>query len=555
MSPNKSKANQNRQYDSRNEEYSEERKSRRALNNQPLAQQKQYQDLDYYERDQIAVNQQERHKLMSQEGVNQAQNPESSAQKFEIVEEVDDPRTNALYKNMKEKNEVFQNLKTRILSELGNLSSRQGEFEELERLFRNKAVDVGQTEQLLKDEINEVKERLEILSVIKAREKQMSLKNKKKWLQALKKLEEEIAALKNKQADLEAKIDKIRQDAEDIHTQEIKKFKEVLRDSEKARDKVEQERIRDSQRLEETEAELQLINKQIETKEKEKALKEQMMKESEERIKMLTADIAKFESENPFLVQNFKSKADLEKELKKINEQIAQLQFEVDDLDARRVKRQVQKDTAEEAIKCEKEIINQVNHAIKTITEEDEESIKKIEVYFNRKKRESDMDYPSFTVYKTLRRFDTMKISDEITAKLGDVIASLKPSLLNNVQRTINMLQEQIKDKALETKHFGETLKSHLRQHRKNNAEDEKIKAVLVAKFKELANELRDLKLKKFKTELRLKFRTQAIDKFIDTQMAQRPELERTIHYNMSHLPFDNEIAEHVIDEKLRKPG
>ena len=45
------------------------------------------------------------------------------------------------------------------------------------------------------------------------------------------------------------------------------------------------------------------------------------------------------------------------------------------------------------------------------------------------------------------------------------------------------------------------------------------------------------------------------INEFIEEQNARRPELERTIHYNMTHLPFDNEIAEHVIDEKIRKPG
>ena len=492
---------------------------------------------------------------MNQQESRQSKNNESSAQKYEINEEVNDPLTNALFKNMKEKNEVFSNLKTRILNELGNLSAKQGEHDELEKLFRNKAVDVGQTEQLLKDEVNEVKERLEILSVIKAREKQISLKNKKKWLEALKKLEEEIFALKSKQSNLEAKIQKVRQEAEDIHTQEIKKFKEVLRESERAREKVEFEQERDSQRLEETEAELQLICKQIHDKEEEKALKEQMLKETEEKIRMLTTDISKFEADNPFLVQKFKSKIDLEKELAKLTEKITQMQLDVDDLDAKRVKRQTDIDKAEEAIKNEQERIKQINNTIKTVSEEDEESIRKIEVYFNRKKRESDMDYPSYTVYTTLRRFDTMKISDEITATMGDVISTLKPSLLSNVERTIKMLQEQIKDKALETKHFGETLKSHMRDHRANNLEDEKIKATLVSKFKELVNELRDLKLKKFKTELRLKFRALEIDKFVESQKVQKPELERTIHYNMTHLPFDNEIAEHVIDEKLRKPG
>ena len=127
-------------------------------------------ELDYVEREEIEIDQ-ENQNFMSQQDNRPEQNQDSSVQKFEIHEEVDDPPTNALYKNMKEKNDVFHNLKTRILNELGNLSTKQSEFEELEKHFRNKAVDVGQTEQLLKEEIKEVKERLEILSVIKIREK------------------------------------------------------------------------------------------------------------------------------------------------------------------------------------------------------------------------------------------------------------------------------------------------------------------------------------------------------------------------------------------------
>ena len=324
----------------------------------------------------------------------------------------------------------------------------------------------------------------------------MSLKNKKKWLEALKKLEEEIISLKSKQKDLESKIHKLKQEAEDIHAKEMKKFKEVLRESEKAQEKVELERLRDEKRLEEVEAELTQIIQQIHEKEQEKLLKEKMLKETEERIQMLSNDIAKFESENPFLVQKFKGKAELEKEFKKVNDKITQMQFEVDELENKRVKRQMQIDIAEEAIKNENAKIEQINHKIKTISEDDEESIKKIEVYFNRKKRETDMDYPSYTVYTTLRRFDTMKISDEIRAKMGEVISTLKSSLLKNVERTIDVLNEQIKDKAYEVKHFGSTLKSHMKQHKNNNPEDEKIKATLVAKFKESVNEFRDLKLK-----------------------------------------------------------
>jgi hypothetical protein len=160
-----------------------------------------------------------------------------------------DPELATLFKNLKEKQDVYQSLKNRIMDELANLNEKQTECEEIEDYFKSRAMQAGQAEQLIKNEINEVKERLEIIQVIKKREKLMSLKNKKKWILALQNLESKIDELKVKQKELEERIQRIKQDAEDLHTLEIKKFKEVLRETEKALEKIGEERKRDEERL------------------------------------------------------------------------------------------------------------------------------------------------------------------------------------------------------------------------------------------------------------------------------------------------------------------
>lgn len=474
---------------------------------------------------------------------------------IEIPEENDDPQMTALYKNLREKQDVYQRLKSKILNEIATLQGKQAEFENIEEHFKTRVVEAGQTEQLLKEEINEVKERLEILQVIKKREKEMSLRNKRKWLAAMKKLEAKIAELKAKQKELEAKIKQIMQSAEDLHSLEMKKFKEVIRETEKALAKIEAERKRDEERIDECQQELERLKNDHKDKLEEKKLKEQMLQETQDRIKMLDADIKKYEEENPLIVEKYKSKQTLEKELKLLNSKIAQLQQEVDNMDHRRINRQMEIDKAEAAIKTEKAKIVSLNNTIISSQEEDEEIINRIEIYFNRKRRESGMDTPHTIIQNALRRIETMKISDEIKAKEGDVLISLKKSLLDNVRRTRDVLTEEIKEKAVEVRHVGDVLKEQMRNPKTHNPDHEKLTQSLTVKFKQLANELRDLKIKKLKTELRLKHREKAIDGFVTSQLALKPQLESTIYFNMKLLPYDNEIADYIIEEQDRKPG
>lgn len=44
-------------------------------------------------------------------------------------------------------------------------------MQDLDHMFRSKAQDFAATEELIKDEINEVKERLEILQTVKSRDR------------------------------------------------------------------------------------------------------------------------------------------------------------------------------------------------------------------------------------------------------------------------------------------------------------------------------------------------------------------------------------------------
>jgi uncharacterized protein Smg (DUF494 family) len=107
---------------------------------------------------------------------------------------------------------------------LVELQGGMSEYEEIEHHFKTKVVDVGQTEIFVKDEIKRIKERLAVIFVYREREKKMSLRNRKIWLAAIVKLEQEIADLKQTQKDLEIQIQHIRQDAGDLHALEMKRF-------------------------------------------------------------------------------------------------------------------------------------------------------------------------------------------------------------------------------------------------------------------------------------------------------------------------------------------
>ena len=211
-------------------------------------------------------------------------------------------------------------------------------------------------------------------------------------------------------------------------------------------------------------------------------------------------------------------------------------------------------DSAKQEMQYQKNKIEKIEEEIKSTSEENEDNIKKIEVYFNRKRRETNMDTPSYTVQASLRRFDAITIKDEIRVKEGDVMAAKKNLLLSSVKRTISMLTEKIKDKTLEVRQISETLRSHQSQ-KGTREEDIQLNEVLVIKFKEAVKELWSLKMKKIKSELRLEYRGKMIDQFIADQKELKPELQNTVFYNIQNLPFDNEIIEHVVDEKYRKPG
>ena len=134
------------------------------------------------------------------------------------------------------------------------------------------------------------------------------------------------------------------------------------------------------------------------------------------------------------------------------------------------------------------------------------------------------MDSPHIFVRDYVKRLETMSIADEIRIKNGEVISKLKTSLLENVKRTIEVLNEEIAEKAAEVKNVAETLMHKSKRHDKNNEQAEKLRKTLVLKYKTLVSEFRDLKLKKFKTELRLKYRRSAIENYVSDQKKMKPE-------------------------------
>jgi Tfp pilus assembly protein PilO len=62
---------------------------------------------------------------------------------------------------------VIVKLRERILNELSDLTEKSEKKEDLAGMFRDKSREIALTEEAIKDEISEVKERLEILQLIK----------------------------------------------------------------------------------------------------------------------------------------------------------------------------------------------------------------------------------------------------------------------------------------------------------------------------------------------------------------------------------------------------
>lgn len=178
-----------------------------------------------------------------------------------------------------------------------------------------------------------------------------------------------------------------------------------------------------------------------------------------------------------------------------------------------------------------------------------------MEVYFNRKRIETGMDSPHVYINDHVKRLDSMSIAQEINIKEGEVIDKIKQSLLQNVQRTIGVINTQITEKVEDLKHVGETLKEQNKYHNNNDEHSEQLKQTLLNKFKVLVGEFKDLKLKRYKTELRLQEREKIINNFIISQKSQVPTLEKTIFYNLKYLPSDEEVVDSIVAEENNKPG
>lgn len=272
-----------------------------------------------------------------------------------------------LYKYFKEKQDVFKKLKQQILNEIGQYQWKQQEHSNLSKHFKTKAVEIDQTDKLIKDEIKEVKERLEVLQVIKIREKKMSAINRDKWLKKLRELENLQKSLKEEMNEKLAKMDKITQDAEDMHTLQMKNFKVVLSETENARQKLDQERIRNGQRLEEAEAEADIVTQNVIKKEQEGEQKQQELEDLKARIRQLERDIATYEEENPTVIETYKSKRNLEKQHQELSLKIKTMQAEVDELNDKRVRKQMQIDITNQEIQKQRSNINSFNRQIKEV--------------------------------------------------------------------------------------------------------------------------------------------------------------------------------------------
>lgn len=73
-------------------------------------------------------------------------------------------------KNIIEKGDVIIKLREKIYLRLKDHDEKMEWKEDLELMFKAKAKEIALTEEALKDEINEIKERLEILQVVKRRD-------------------------------------------------------------------------------------------------------------------------------------------------------------------------------------------------------------------------------------------------------------------------------------------------------------------------------------------------------------------------------------------------
>jgi len=96
----------------------------------------------------------------------------------------------ALEKNITEKGDVIIKLREKIYTKISECNEKSERKEELEAMYWQKAREIALTEEVVKEEIKEVKERLEILQVVKRRDKMKTKKEQEILLTEIKALED-----------------------------------------------------------------------------------------------------------------------------------------------------------------------------------------------------------------------------------------------------------------------------------------------------------------------------------------------------------------------------
>ena len=97
-----------------------------------------------------------------------------------------------------------------IYDDLADLTEKGERRAELNAMFRQKAREITVTEQAIKDEMKETKERLEILQVIKMRERKKSRIEQERLRAEHERLAKELYALRRRMGELEAQLEAIR---------------------------------------------------------------------------------------------------------------------------------------------------------------------------------------------------------------------------------------------------------------------------------------------------------------------------------------------------------
>lgn len=125
-----------------------------------------------------------------------------------------------------------------ITSKLAVLREKTEIHDELLQLFSQKTHEVSDADEKIKTEINDIRERLETIQVLKMRERKLGKKQREKTKLQKRELETSIDNLKKDLVDLDNYVKKILQEAEDAHSATTKTFDETIRPLEEAKDAV-----------------------------------------------------------------------------------------------------------------------------------------------------------------------------------------------------------------------------------------------------------------------------------------------------------------------------